>query len=358
VQQKTIPPITISKQINFKALKAFFWSDRFTLHLIVLALIVAMAVLGSWRLSQRQLRPLHYDSPQLTAKVESEADSGNPLTLSGVLKNRNIGVLLPAAVPHTIIPDRTVIVEEISVYKVQPGDTIFGIADQFGLMPETIQWANSSLEDNPDLLSVGQELSILPVDGVYHQVGSDDTIESIAGAFKVEPKAIIDYHLNELDPENLIIVAGQWLIVPGGSKPYEPKYVSVALASAPQSAQGGTGTFQWPTNGSITQEYWRGHRALDIGAWTGAPVYAADSGYVTVAQWDDSGYGRMIVIDHGNGFKTLYAHLSVLYVSVGDEIIQGQQIGEMGSSGNSTGPHLHFEVILNGVQRNPWGFLP
>ncbi len=350
--------LTISKQITSQSLKNFFQSDRFIVHLIIFALIVSITALGSWRLSQQQLKPAHYGNPQLAQKVETAPDTGNPLTLSGALKNRNTGLLLPAAVPHTIIPDRTVIVEEVKTYIVQPGDTIYGIADQFALSPETIQWTNPALEDNPDLLSVGQELTILPVDGVYHQVGSDDTIEGIASTFKADPETIINYHLNELDPENPAIQVGQWLIIPGGSKPYKPKYVSVAHANAPQSAQGGTGTFQWPANGTITQEFWSGHRALDIGAWTGAPIYAADSGYVTAAQWSDSGYGRMIIIDHSNGFKTLYAHLSVLYVSVGDEVTQGQQIGEMGSTGNSTGPHLHFEVILNGVQRNPWGFLP
>ena len=350
--------LTISKQRTAQSLKNLFQSDRFIIHLIIFALIVSITALGSWRLSQQQLKPTHYGNSQLVQKIEIAPDAGSPLTLSGALKNRNTGLIFPAAAPHTIIPDRTVTVEEVKTYVVQPGDTIFGIADQFGLSPETIQWTNPALEDNPDLLSVGQELTILPLDGVYHQVGSDDTIEGIAATFKADPEAIINYHLNELDPENPVIKAGQWLIIPGGSKPYKPKYVSVAHANAPQSAQGGTGTFQWPTNGTITQEFWSGHRALDIGAWTGAPIYAADSGYVTAAQWDDTGYGRMIIIDHGNGFKTLYAHLSVLYVSVGDEVTQGQQIGEMGSTGNSTGPHLHFEVILNGVQRNPWGFLP
>lgn len=350
--------LTISKQITSQSLKNLFQSDRFIVHLIIFALIVSITALGSWQLSQQHLKPIHYGRPQLAPKIKTAPDAGSPLTLSDALKNRNTGLLLPAAVPHTIIPDRTVIVEEVQTYIVQPGDTIYGIADQFALSPETIQWSNPSLEDNPDLLSVGQELTVLPIDGVYHQVGSDDTIEGIAGTFKADPEAIINYHLNELDTENPVIKAGQWLIVPGGSKPYEPKYVSVARASAPQDAQGGTGAFQWPANGRITQEFWSGHRALDVGAWTGAPIYAADSGYVTAAQWSDSGYGRMIIIDHGNGFKTLYAHLSVLYVSVGDEVTQGQQIGEMGSTGNSTGPHLHFEVILNGVQRNPWGFLP
>jgi len=350
--------LTISKQKTAQSLKDFFQADRFIVHLIIFALIVSIITLGSWQLSQQQLKPTHYGNSKVAPKVEPAPDTGTPLTLSGALKNRNTGLLLPVAVPHTIIPDRTVIVEEIKTYIVQPGDTIYGIADQFGLSPETIQWANPDLEDNPDFLSVGQELTILPLDGVYHQVGSGDTIAGIASAFKVKPEDIINYHLNELDPENPVIQPGQWLIVPGGSKPYKPKYVSVALANAPQNAQAGTGAFQWPANGTITQDFWSGHRALDIAAWIGAPIYAADSGYVTAAQWGNTGYGKMIIIDHGNGFKTLYAHLSALYVSVGDEVTQGQKIGEMGSTGNSTGPHLHFEIRLNGVQRNPWGFLP
>ncbi|OQY33119.1 MAG: hypothetical protein B6243_06860 [Anaerolineaceae bacterium 4572_5.2] len=172
--------LTISKQITSQSLKNLFQSDRFIVHLIIFALIVSITALGSWQLSQQQLKPIHYGRPQLAPKIKTAPDAGSPLTLSDALKNRNTGLLLPAAVPHTIIPDRTVIVEEVQTYIVQPGDTIYGIADQFALSPETIQWSNPSLEDNPDLLSVGQELTVLPIDGVYHQVGSDDTIEGIA----------------------------------------------------------------------------------------------------------------------------------------------------------------------------------
>ncbi|MFQ5577047.1 MAG: peptidoglycan DD-metalloendopeptidase family protein [Anaerolineae bacterium] len=332
--------------------------QRLATHLIIIALVLGIVFAGGVKLTRRQLHAPVYTPLQPPADIQDTSDTGRPLTLPGVLKNRNRGLLLPAPVPHTIIPNRIVEVEEIRAYKVQPGDTIYAIAAQFSLAPETVLWANPSLEDNPDLLLVGQQITILPVDGVYHQVGSADTLEEIAATFKVQPQTIVDYHLNNLDPENPTLTAGQWLVIPGGVKPYVPKYVSVASVTAPGDALAGTGTFRWPTSGSITQEFWAGHRALDIGAWTGAPIFAADSGYVVAAQWDDTGYGRMIVIDHGNGFNTLYAHLSVMYVSVGDEVTQGQQIAEMGSTGNSTGPHLHFEVILNGVKRNPWGFLP
>jgi murein DD-endopeptidase MepM/ murein hydrolase activator NlpD len=265
--------------------------------------------------------------------------------------------LVRAAVPHTIIPERPRV--EIGQYVVQSGDTIFGIAAQFGLAPETIMWANGRfVEDNPDLLRVGQELVILPVDGVYHQAGGDDTLETIAAAFKVEPTTIINFPLNELDPNDPKIVSGQWLVVPGGTKPYIPRTVVAYSGPIPEDASKGTGIFGWPAAGQITQGYWDRHRALDVGAWNGAPVVAADSGYVVAAGWDDSGYGRMVVIDHGNGFQTVYAHLQVYYVEVGDSVAKGEQIAEVGSTGNSSGPHLHFEMRHQSVQRNPFGFLP
>ena len=108
----------------------------------------------------------------------------------------------------------------------------------------------------------------------------------------------------------------------------------------------------------ITQGYWGGHQAIDVAAWAGAPVTAADSGHVVYAGWDDTGYGYTVVIDHGNGFQSLYAHFQAYYVEVGDNVAKGQQLGEMGSTGNSTGPHLHFEIRQGTIQRNPVGFLP
>jgi len=301
-------------------------------------------------------------SPQREDQTTRDRDSVTPVeTPSSLLPANSVNyggqVLVRAAVPHTIIPERPRV--ELTHYVVQSGDTIFGIAAQFGLAPETIMWANGRyVEDNPDLLRVGQELVILPVDGVYHQVGGNDILETVAAAYKVEPAAIIGYPLNELDLNDTQIVAGQWLIVPGGTKPYVPRTVVAYSGPIPDDASTGSGIFGWPAAGQITQGYWDRHRALDVGAWNGAPVLAADSGYVVAAGWDDAGYGRMVVIDHGNGFQTVYAHLQVYYLEVGDSVAIGEQIGEVGSTGNSSGPHLHFEMRQNGVQRNPFGFLP
>lgn len=341
--------------------------QRWRTHLMVVMVIVGLTFIGNYTFSENRLSApsLFRADAEITTQVALPQIEQNerPFMLFNDVPPVEVDLVQVNPIQETIIPDRSVTsveapdVLEIRSYIVQSGDTIYGIAQEMGLAPETVMWANQRIENSPDLLTVGEELTILPVDGVYHQVGGGDTLAGIAATFKVDVESIVTFPLNELEPDNPIIVPGEWLVVPGGIKPYEPKYVSVASVSAPEDALRGTGSFQWPASGSITQEFWNRHRALDIGAWIGAPIYAADGGYVTTAQWDDSGYGRVVIVDHGNGFKTLYAHLSTFYVAPGDEVAQGQQIGEMGSSGNSTGPHLHFEVIKDGVQRNPWGFL-
>jgi murein DD-endopeptidase MepM/ murein hydrolase activator NlpD len=345
--------------------------SRAAAHLALILLVVLAIILGN---ATPLIQPLT-DSWSLTGVGTNREKETSPVSQSGDESPQTVGLststqlspatsaqhngsqaLIRAAVPHTIIPERSR--DEITRYTVQSGDTIFGIAEQFGIAPETIMWANGRLEDNPDLLRVGQELTILPVDGVYHQVGEGDTLETIATTYEVEPAAIVNYSLNELEPDNPQISAGQWLVVPGGTKPFVPRRVVAYSGPIPEDASKGTGVFGWPAAGQITQGFWDLHRGIDVGAWKGAPILAADSGYVVAAGWDDSGYGRMVVIDHGNGFQTFYAHLQVYYVEVGDSVAKGEQIAEMGSTGNSSGPHLHFEVRQNGVQRNPFGFLP
>jgi murein DD-endopeptidase MepM/ murein hydrolase activator NlpD len=218
-------------------------------------------------------------------------------------------------------------------------------------------WASSGLEDHPDLLKIGQVLTILPIDGVYHTVVKGDTLESIAQQYKAEVSAIIECEYNNLEsPHNLSL--GQKLIVPGGKKPYQERVVHVYSGPIPEGATKGTGGFVWPTSGGITQKYWDRHKAIDIGASPGTSVVAADSGYVVTAGWSEYGYGKYVVIDHGNGFQTLYAHLNTILVEVGQSVGKGTRIGSVGTTGNTTGPHLHFEIRYNGVQRNPFGYLP
>lgn len=329
-------------------------SAHLTVVLLAILAITLSTVQWSWG-SIGTIRPLKQIKVEPAAS-QVNGEEGVPLTLPATLGSAPDDVFTRAAVPRTIIPERAR--QEITSYTVVSGDSIYGIAHRLGLAPETIMWSNPKLEDNPDLLNVGQELIILPVDGVYHQVGGSDTIEGIASTYKTDPQLILDFPLNELDPENPVIVPGQWVVVPGGSKPFVPRTVTTYTGEIPGNATAGSGAFVWPASGNIYQGFWTGHPAVDIAAWSGAPVLAADSGYVIVAGWDNNGYGYHVVIDHGNGYQTLYAHLQAYYVDAGQNVAKGAQIGEMGSTGFSTGPHLHFEVRQGTVQRNPVGFLP
>jgi LysM repeat protein len=271
----------------------------------------------------------------------------------GVGGQDNPDFLTRGVAPLTIIPERGR--PDIMVYVVQSGDNVWKIAQRFGLQPETIIFSNPELERWPDYIMIGQELFILPMDGAYHEVTAGDTLDSIANRYSVDISVIIESEYNDLE-EPYEVQVGQRLVVPGGTRPLAPRYV-YATAPAPADAPQGSGNFMWPASGRITQYSYPGHVALDIGGYTGAPIYAADTGYVSATGWM-GGYGNYIVINHGNGFETLYAHLSLIQVIPGQGVQRGQTIGLMGCTGRCTGPHVHFEIRQGGVKRNPIGFLP
>ena len=255
---------------------------------------------------------------------------------------------------HTAIPDRPRL--EVETYIVQVGDTAETIAAAFGLQPSTLLWSNPEMEKMPDLLRVGQALTILPVDGVYHTVAVSDTIVSLAEMYKVDAEAILNCPFNTI-PDNKRLTVGEELIVPGGTRPYTAQKVTVYEGPV-ETEVSGAGVFYWPTAGVLTQGYWYGHRAIDIGAPIGTAITASDGGYVSFTGWTDIGYGYLIVLDHANGYQTYYAHLSQIFVNEGETVNAGQVIGAMGSTGNSTGPHLHFEIRYNGYPTNPLIYLP
>lgn len=321
-------------------------------HLVIL--LVAVIVLWVSRIQLPELDIAEAPSEQVNVEVIDAAD------VEGYVEAIDTGVeeeyaLVRAAVPDTIIPERARL--DIITHTVVAGDSLYGIAKKYKLSAETVMFANG-LERNPDLLRLGQKLTILPIDGIYHTVAKNDTIDKIAKTYKVTADAIIKYALNKLDARNPTIVAGQKLIVPGGKKTIPVPQVQVYRGAVPAGAKKGTGRFVWPTSGYVTQGFKPYHRALDIARAIGTPVKASDSGYVVVAGWSNVGYGNYIVIDHGNGFQTLYGHLSRIFVQPGDVVGQGAIIGHMGNTGRSTGPHLHFEIRKGGVQLNPLSYLP
>ena len=248
---------------------------------------------------------------------------------------------------------------DIVNYQVKTGDTLSTIAKKFGISVDTIRWENNL--KSAKAIKVGQKLKILPVTGVVHKVKHGETIYSIAKKYRVDAQAIVNWPYNSFaNDETFALAVGQMLIIPDGIKPKEAPTVSRRLfAKVPAAGTvTGTGQFAWPTNGVITQGYRWYHRAIDIANPSAPNVVAADTGTVIVAGWPHPwAYGNRIIINHGNGYKTLYAHLSRIYVKVGQTVKQGQVIGRMGTTGRSTGTHLHFEIRKNNVPQNPFNYL-
>lgn len=291
------------------------------------------------------------------------------------------GPLVPEApaltrgvIPHTLVPTRGR--SDVFTYTVQPGDTLFGLAERFNLQPETVLWGNYlTLKDDPHLLRPGQSLIILPVDGTYHYVTAGNSLAQIAQFYGVTPEAILNWPGNGLEPAQPELKPDTYLVIPGGRRalqawtlPSLPRTERVRTGAADNFGQCpggytgilGTGRFVWPTASHLLSgyEYTAIHRGLDLRAETGAAVAAVDSGVVMYAGWNDWGYGNLVVIDHGNGWESVYAHLSQWNVVCGQSVNQGEVIGLAGATGRASGPHLHLELRYQSGFVNPWDVLP
>ncbi|HYN48041.1 MAG TPA: M23 family metallopeptidase [Candidatus Nanopelagicales bacterium] len=280
------------------------------------------------------------------------------------------GTLLKPVVVDTTVEDGR---SQLRTYKVRPGDTLTGIASRTGVSMMTIWWANK-LKSKDDL-KIGQVLVVPPVNGLVVTVKAGDTLATVAAAEKADAADIVE--ANALTDETLVI--GQVLIVPGARgapiptpKPTRRPVVRVATVSRTTGtsrtstrppAQYSGGAFAWPVAGGYISQYFHyGHAALDIAADYGTPVRAAAAGTVVFAGWKGNGGGYQVWIAHGSGLSTTYNHMSAIAVSYGEGVGRGAFIGRIGTSGWSTGPHLHFEVwhgdIWGGGYRvNPLSYL-
>ncbi len=275
-------------------------------------------------------------------------DSELPFTLNG-----------RAFLPVELSPSEAVSTRQATLeYVVQAGDTLGGIAQMFGVSINTILWENKLTSYG--LIRAGQTLAILPVTGVSHVVKKGDTVERLAKTYGVLPGEVLNF--NGLDPVAPLEV-GQRLIVPGGVPYRAPVQVARPTPAAPlpsvrpPSAPKVSGML-WPTTSHrITQYFsWR-HPALDIAAPKGTPIYASDDGTVILVEKRLTGYGWQVMIDHGNGIKTRYAHASKIYVTKGQRVSKGDVIVLMGSTGRSTGPHLHYEIYVDARRVNPFTYV-
>jgi murein DD-endopeptidase MepM/ murein hydrolase activator NlpD len=284
--------------------------------------------------------------------------------------------------PYTIIPDRPR--DEVVVYTVQPGDTLTTIALAFNLDRTTIFWSNAdTLQGDVHMLTPGMDLYIMPVDGVYHKADGSHTLQWIADEYEVDVESIITSEYNELADYTPADTPpwGMRIVVPGGVgqfadwRPPVQETVDAETGVVTRSfmpgmagscaagivGSGGTGAWARPIQGaySFTQPFYPGHSGVDLGAPVGTPVTAADAGVVIFSGWVDAswGYGVLVVLDHGNGYTTYYAHLSAAGVGCGQYVARGGYVGQVGSTGNSSGAHLHFEIRWNHVPDNPASYL-
>ncbi len=261
--------------------------------------------------------------------------------------------------PHTNISEKPR--SDIIEVKVQSGDTLSSIAKKYGISTETIKWAND-LEDI-DSVKPGQTLKILPVSGVAVKVKSGDTLESLAKKYQADSQAILDFPFNDV-PDDFSLKSGTQLIIPDGQPPeappvirVQPKYLAVGPSSPTFTASGGGG-FIWPTvTSGLSQGFAWYHPGIDMPNRNAPPIVASDGGTVVFSSWDPTGYGNRVDINHGNGYVTRYGHMSNIYVVSGQQVSRGETIGQMGSTGRSTGTHLHFEIHYNGIAINPLSIL-
>ncbi len=340
--------------------------DRFNVISWVVTLVIVVSLLGSTIMYKNASASTSNLPPQATPESGGE----QPLVGAPAIGSNGSGFefILRDLQLKTNIPERPRY--ESFIYRVSRGDAMLAIADEFKVKSESILFVNSQLEDNPHNLKPGMELLIPPVDGLYYEWKDGDTFESVAVKFDADADEIINFPGNDIDLTDPKIDPGTLVMIPGGER--ELRNWAQDLQTAARGADTGTGGgnasnlcgggpvasgFGWPASShSISGNgYSASHLGLDIQANEGEPVYAAGSGIITMAQggWN-YGYGNVVQIDHGNGYVTVYAHLSSYNVSVCTPVGQGAVIGAAGNTGNSFGAHLHFEVRLSGSNINPY----
>lgn len=231
---------------------------------------------------------------------------------------------------------------EISTYTIEQGDTLSSIASKNGISVNTILWANNLTSKSA--LKPGQSLVILPVTGVEHTVAKGETVASIAKKFGGDAADIVSY--NGLESESGL-VAGAKIIVPNGEQPAVSASVSAKTTSTSKKfvSLPSVSGFSNPLPSGICTQGIHDNNGVDIGAHAGTPIYAAAAGKVIIARmgWN-GGFGNYVVINHPNGTQTLYAHMSRLGTTEGTSVGKGELVGYVGTTGKSTGNHLHFEV--------------
>lgn len=370
-------------------------SNRYTVHAAIIAIA---AIASSANLSETQVRAESFGSQSMLYALVSEDDSAIIEVVSAAEENgssdsptsymndsaldasSHIDVFddendyattaVGGSVTSPTIAQGNASIasrEKTESYVVQEGDTLGAISERYGLSLSTLLWSNGLTFRST--LSLGQTLVIPPVDGVIYKVKNGDTLSKISKTYGTETDIIIAF--NKLGSADDLHI-GDELILPGGEPPAAPVRRTAPLSSlftdnssgtagsafvAPTGSGESTGTWVWPTDWHvITQRYGWKHTGVDIDGDYTTKSYAAGDGTVIYSGWR-RGYGNCVEVDHGNGVVTRYAHHSKNLVSVGEIVSAGQVLANTGSTGRSTGTHLHFEVIVNGKFQNPLNYV-
>lgn len=361
-----------------RAVAAFV--GRYSAHLAILTLALVLGLAGRVAFAPASIA-VTPEPGSISSQVAAEPVATPTVFVAGGAAQWASATQVSRAVvrkaqPRTDIPERVRL--DVITYTVQSGDNIFSIADYFKLSAYSIAWSNmETLQGSPWLIQPGLTLFIPPVDGAYHTVMADESVASITEMYSVETSVLYN-EWNALaagDP----LREGMQLMIPGATgedvewepPPPPPPDPVIGAASASWGACGATavsgpganGWFTLPT-GSYAVSGWYfadprnpGHIGLDYRCRLGDPIYAADNGVVVFAGWS-GGYGNLVKVSHGNGFVTYYAHFNSFAVGCGQPVLQGQVIGYCGTTGWSTGPHLHYEIRKNGVPQNPQLYEP
>ena len=298
----------------------------------------------------------------ITVFIFGEVLSGSSLIVDKTANfdylSTNLDIIPTMAQAKTVIPEERKKNEPFT-YTIVQGDTLSSIGNRFKISIDALKYVNGF--NDFTTLKVGQQITIPPLAGLIHNVKRGDTLNSIANRYNVPSQAIADFNYI-LDTSNL--EEGAELVIPGGEVPQQVFY-----ALSPQLPSSTGASFNapvdknfcaWPSTVRIITQYFSWyHNGIDVATPLSdglPPLLACTGGTVVRSGWDPWGLGLHVQIDHGNGFKTIYGHMSRLDVSYGQQVKRGQIIGIMGNTGRSTGPHVHFMVEYNGVAQNPLNY--
>jgi LysM repeat protein len=357
--------------------------QKYSLHVTLLMLVgvflVGAGLIGLWSnrdtavatTSSSATNTWTNEPTHLQSNPSGNQGEGNLTTINNL--DPNIPILADSSLSPQLDP-KTFVGKKPShnfpTYVVESGDAPANIADRFGITTATILGGNPQLSNEASALQTGVELVILPMDGVLHNVQRGETLESISASYGVSVEEIIGYTDNNLEFPYRLYEDTQ-IFVPGAIPDVGFVWNPPSLASIRGNnsldigggnnnfAVQGTGSHQWPigTRG-ISQNYWFGHQAIDVTAAIGTAVVASDRGTVTWASWNVYCFGNLVVVNHGNGYETFYAHLDSISVTPGQVVEKGQFLGTSGNTGCSSGPHLHYEIRFNTARDNPLNYLP